>query len=169
MIMDNEYISLVLGLISICIATASGIFYYYLDYRRRRKEEEFFSKEIKENIQQIIQFFNNVHSISTRDMGFESVEEEVTNSLNNFYVKKSQEMKDILYLTKLYLPQWKSLNSDNKKTVKNILEHFSWLLYEYHPLHLPIEVRRIRWQNHEKTLDNKKNDVVEFAETLLET
>jgi len=166
--MAENSISLFLGIISIVIAVSSGVFYYWLDYRRRQREEEFFSEEIKENMRQITQFFISIDSISTRNMGFESAEEEITNSLNNFYVKKSQEMKDILYLTKLYLPQWKSLDLDNKKIIKDILEHFSWLLYEYHPLHLPLEIRQIRWQNNEDLFHSKKNDVVKFAETILE-
>lgn len=154
----SDDVSLFLGITSIVVAVGLTVYSILLDKHRRKKEERFYSNEIKENLKNIAQYFLTVSSISDDHHGY-SDDNNTTLSLNDYYTRHHQEMTDLLYLTKLYLTQWRTLDDNKKKIVKDILEQFSWLSYEYYPLHLPDSIKKVRWQNEWEELDKKKSFV----------
>lgn len=165
--MTPDELNFFLGITSIMVAVGLGIFMMVRDYQRRKSEEQFFSNEIKENLKTITQFFLTVNTITSHHQDSDNDENEINLSLNDFYARNFQEMADILHVTKLYLPQWRTLNQEKKKLVKDILKEFSWLLYEYYPTHMPESIRRARWQNEWRTLDQKKDFVATNVPTIL--
>ncbi len=164
--MVDDTISLFLGITSITVAIGMTIYSLWLDKSRRKKEEAFFSNEIKENLKDMAQFFLTVSSLSSDQRGYGD-ENNITLTLNDYYVRHHQEMTDLLYLTKLYLTQWRTLNDEKKTLVKDILKQFSWLVYEYYPLHLPDSIRKTRWQNEWEELDKKKSFVTDNIPIIL--
>ncbi len=157
-----ELIGIVLG----AIAIGLGLFTFLFDRYKRGLEEKFYAHEIKENLKAISQYFLKVSKMSSH-YNENQDEQDIVLSLNDFYVRNHQQMADLLYLTKLYLTQWKTLNENQKTVVKEILERFSWLSYEYYPLHMPESIRETRWQNEWEALDNKKSYVTENVSMIL--
>jgi hypothetical protein len=157
--MTPEELNFFLGITSIVVAIGMSLFMIIRDTKRREKEEKFYSEEIKENLKAIMQYFITVSTKSENYQEFDNEENEITLSLNDFYERHHQEMTDLLYLTKLYLTQWRTLDENKKKLVKDILERFSWLSYEYYPLHLPNSIKKTRWLKEGKELDEKRSFV----------
>lgn len=165
--MTPEELNFFLGITSIVVAVGLSTFMIVRDYQRRNNEEKFFSNEIKENLRIITQFFLTVNTLTSHRQDSENNENEITLSLNDFYARNFQEMADILHITKLYLPQWKTLNQEKKKLVKDVLKEFSWLMYEYYPTHMPESIRKTRWQSEWRTLDQKREFVATNVLTIL--
>ncbi|MHB8602014.1 MAG: hypothetical protein ACYC6W_09665 [Nitrosotalea sp.] len=163
--MSNDDISLFLGITSIVVAVGLTVYTIWLDRHRRKNEEKFYATEIKENLRTITQYFLTISSISSDHRGYD--ENEATISLNDYYTRHHQEMTDLLYLTKLYLTQWRTINDEKKKIIKDILERFSWLSYEYYPLHLPDSIKKTRWQNEWEELGEKKKFVTTNVPIIL--
>jgi hypothetical protein len=159
---DAEILSIVLGI----IGASLGIFTFLFDRYRRTNEEKFYANEIKENLKTITQYFLTISNMSSHYRESEN-DDKTTFSLNDYYERHSQEMKDLLYLTKLYLTQWKTLSQDKQTLVKDILERFSWLSYEYYPLHLPDSIKKERWQQEWRELDNKKSFINDNVPIIL--
>jgi hypothetical protein len=59
------------------------------------------------------------------------------------------------------------LSEEKKRIVKGILERFSWLSYEYYPLHMPDSIKKTRWQNEWKTFSEKKAYVADNVQMIL--
>lgn len=159
---DSEILGIILGL----IAVGLGIFTFLFDRYRRKNEEKFYANEIKENLKAITQYFLTVSGMSSHYKEYEN-DDEVTLSLNDYYVRHHEEMTDLLHITKLYLTQWRTLSADKKRIVREILERFSWLSYEYYPLHLPDSIKKTRWQNEWKGLSEKKSFVADNVKTIV--
>lgn len=159
---DAEILGIILGI----IAVALGIFTFLFDKYRRNNEEKFYANEIKENLKAITQYFLTVSTMSNHYNEYEN-DDQVTLSLNDYYVRHHEEMTDLLHITRLYITQWRTLSDDKKRLMKEILERFSWLSYEYYPLHLPDSIKKTRWQNEWKALGEKKSYVADNVQILL--
>jgi hypothetical protein len=159
---DIETISIILGIIAVGLA----VFTFFFDRYRKNKEEKFYANEIKENLKIITQYFLTVSTMSSHYKEYEN-DDEVTLSLNDYYVRHHEEMTDLLHITKLYLTQWRTLSEEKKRIVKGILERFSWLSYEYYPLHMPDSIKKTRWQNEWKTLSEKRAYVADNVRMIL--
>ena len=165
--MTTEELSLFLGITSIVIAIGLAVFTTYFDKRRREREERFFAEEIRANLNEITQYFLTVNSISGVNTNEDESEEETALGLNDYYVRHHQEMVDLLYITKLYLTQWRTLSKAKKKLTKDVLDKFAWLLYEYYPLHMPDSIKKTRWQREWKRLSENKTFVAESVPNIV--
>ena len=165
--MTAEDVSLFLGVVSIAVAVGMSVFMLKRDSDRRKREEKFYTNEIKENLKTITQYFLTIDSLSSDYRGFGNEESETTLSLNDYYVRHHQEMIDLQHITKLYLTQWRTLSQEKKEIVKKILEDFSWLSYEYYPLHLPESIKKSRWQSSIETFNEKREFISKNVPIIL--
>ncbi len=165
--MAAEDVSIFLGIVSIGVAVGMSIFMLKRDSNRRKREENFYANEIKENLKTITQYFLTIDSISSDYRGLGKEENETTLSLNDYYVRHHQEMIDLQHITKLYLTQWKTLDQEKKELTKKILKEFSWLSYEYYPLHLPESIKNSRWQSSEEKFNEKREFVANNVPIIL--
>ena len=165
--MNTEELSLFLGITSIVIAIGLTVFTILFDNHRRKNEEKFFADEIKINLKTITQYFLTISSISGEYKGHDENEEQTTLTLNDYYVRHYREMVDLLHVTKLYLTQWRTLSEEKKNITRDVLEKFSWLSYEYFPLHMPDSIKKTRWQNEWKELSQNKSFVANNVSNIL--
>ena len=140
--------------------------------RREKMHEEFFALQIVDNVQNMSNYFFTVENETKygeedEDGGDESVSD-MMESLHTFYTRHEQEMKDILYQTKLYLPLWKSLSPEDRNMVKETLDLFSWLLYDYYKPTLPSELRENNVLRSRGTLDANKYAVAKSAKRIIQ-
>lgn len=161
-----EDVSIFLGILGIVIALSLSYYHFYSDHKRRINDEKFFVVQIKDNLRQMSQYFLDVENVSTYNEQFD--DDASADLVNDFYLRKLQEMKDLLYQTKLYLPFWKTLSPSDKSTVNALLNEFSWLLYDFYPLHLPKSIRKINLINSQKLFHTKKENVMENTHGLLQ-
>jgi len=160
----GEIVSLFLGIIGIAIAIGLSSYLYYLDKKRRRDEEQYYSEIIKENISRISEYYNKIEEISNNDRF--DVPNEISKDLNDYYTRKQAEMKDLISYTNLYLTQWKSLKVKDKKIAQNILKKFSWIIYDYYPMHLPQETRNRKWADNKVTLSKFKEELMDESNII---
>lgn len=93
---------------------------------------------------------------------------DVMESLHTFYVRHGQEMKDILYQTRLYLPLWKSLSPQDRKMANETVDLFSWLVYEYYEPALPQSLRENRVFTSRDALNENRYAVARNAERIMQ-
>lgn len=156
----SEIISIILGFNGIGL----GLFTFLFDRHKRKLEEKFYANEIKKNLKSISQYFQHISKITSHYNEYD--DEDMILSLHDYYVRNHQQMVDLLHITKLYLTQWKTLKENQKININEILERFSWLAYEYYPLHMPESIRNTRWQNEWKTLNEDKSFVVDKISSI---
>lgn len=162
-----DFLNPYLGIVSIVIAIGMSAFIIIRDQKRRKNEELFFANEIKDDLRIIMQYFISISSKSENLQSHENEENEIVLNLDDFYTRNHQEMVDVLHVTKLYLPQWRTLDQDKKILVKQILDKFSWLLYEYYPLHMPDSIKKTRWQNKQQELIQTRTFVADNIPSIL--
>lgn len=155
-----------MGSISIGIAIGLNMYWRGKDKKERKRNESIFAEKIMTNIGMMATYFSDIEREVKIDEDTEATTDHIMNSLKTFYMKNEQEMKDILYQTKLYLPFWSSLSSDNRKEVNSVLEMFTWLLYEYYRPWLPHSMRESALFGARKLLIDKKKVVMTTVENL---
>lgn len=149
---------------AVSIGLALGLTIYNIQRENglRRRNEEFFAVQIKTNLSRMAQYFLSVERETTSNEEFETSTKDMMSSLKTYYVRHEQEMKDVLYQTKLYLPFWTSLSTHDKEVIEGVLDMFSWLLYEYYQPTLPeslcenkvLTSRREFYDNKERAMKN---------------
>ncbi len=164
----ESYISLGLGIISIFLAIGINWYRNLQEDKKRKENERFFVKQIQNNIKKMTQYFLDAETETKRNEGESQNNNVMMMALQTFYLRNDQEMKDVIYQTKLYLPFWNTLSPEDKKDLNNILDIFSWLLYDYYPLSLPASVREITVNNSRKIFLEKKDYVMNTSQQLLE-
>ena len=162
------YISLGLGIVSIFLAIGINWYRNFQEDKRRQENERFFVKQIQYNIKKMAQYFLDVETETKRNEDKAQNNDVMMMALKTFYLRNDQEMKDVIYQTKLYLPFWNTLSTDDKNDLNNILDVFSWLLYDYYPLSLPESMREITVNNSRKIFLEKKEYVMNTSQQLLE-
>lgn len=164
---DSEIISIILGVISIVLAI--GLSWYHISNanKTRTRNELFFVEQIQNNLKKMAQYFLDVEEETTHHEEYEENSQNMMNALDTFYLRHDQEMKDVLYQTKLYLPFWTELAPKDKKTVSEILDVFSWLLYDYYPMSLSESMRKITVINFRQTFSKKKEWMMNTTNELL--
>lgn len=164
-IMVSEAVAL--GMVSIGIAVGLSAYWRIKDNADRRRRDSFFVDRIAENLGKMIQYFLDVETETVRNEEREASAEGMVRSLGSFYRRNGQEMRDILYQTRLYLPFWSDLPPEGRKEADGVLDMFSWLVYRYYQETLPERLRRIAVVNSRGALLEKKAGVVEAADSLL--
>jgi hypothetical protein len=162
------YISLGLGITSIFLAIGINWYRNLQEDKRRKENERFFVKQIQNNLKKMAQYFLDVETETKRNEDASHNNDVMMMALKTFYLRNDQEMKDVLYQTKLYLPFWNTLSTEDKNDLNNILDVFSWLLYDYYPLSLPESMREITVTNSRKVFLEKKDYVMNTSHRLLE-
>lgn len=157
----------ILGALSIALAIGLNVYRNHQETQRRIKSEEFFVKQIKDNLKKMAQYFLDVERTTTYNEDYETSNEDMMNSLKTFYRRNEQEMKDILYQSKLYLPFWGSLSPEDKANVNKIFDTFSWLLYDYYPSSLPESIRESTVLKSRSALYRNKDLVVDVTDSIL--
>lgn len=157
----------ILGGISIALAICLNVYRNYQENKRRIKSEEFFVKQIKANLRKMAQYFLDVERTTTHNEDYETSNEDMMNSLKTFYRRNEQEMKDILYQSKLYLPFWGSLTPEDKAKVNEVFDTFSWLLYDYYPSSLPESIRESVVLKSRSALYRNKDLVADATDSIL--
>ena len=163
-----EYISVALG----CLSFVLTMVFFFQNRRREKMHEEFFALQITENVKSMSGYFLTVENETKygeedEDGGEESVDS-MMESLHTFYTRHEQEMKDILYQTKLYLPLWRSLSQEDRNVVNDTLGLFSWLLYEYYNSALPSSLRENNVLGSRDILNAKKYAVAQNAKRIIQ-
>ena len=167
-IWDISIGAIVMGLIGIGIAMGLNIYWKHKENQNRINNERFFVNQITSNLKKMTQYFLDVERKTTYNEEQETSNTNMINSLRTFYLRNEQEMKDILYQTKLYLPFWSSLDATDKQTIDDILGVFSWLLYDYYQSNLPESIRENTIINSRKTLYEKKDWMMSTTDNLLQ-
>lgn len=163
----TEIISITLGSVSVGLAIGINWYRNIQENKIRKRNELFFVEQIQCNLKKMSQYFLDVEDETKYNEEFEEDTQNMMNVLNTFYLRHDQEMKDVLYQTKLYLPFWTSLSPEDKTTVNEILNVFSWLLYDYFPMSVPESMRKITVLNFRKTFSDKKNWMMSTTDELL--
>ena len=161
-----DAISISLGITSIGLAIGLSWYRNYQEKQTRIKNEVFFVKQITSNLKRMKQYFLDVEKKTTYNEEQETDTYNMMSLLKTFYLRNEQEMKDILYQTKLYLPFWSNLSAADKQTVNEILSTFSWLLYDYYPSSLPGSIRKNAVINSRQALYDKKNWIIDTIDHL---
>lgn len=159
-------ISIALGITGIGLAVGMSTHQKRQEERRRVEHEKFFEKQIRDNLLKMAQYFLVVENKTTYNEDFDSSDDEMMKSLNMFYRRNEQEMKDILYQSKLYLPFWASLSSADRKNINKIFDLFSWLLYDYYPDRLPESIRKSSVLRARTTFHRNKNLVMNTINSI---
>lgn len=160
-------ISIILGALSIVLAIGLSLYGFWRENNTRKRNELFFVEQIQNNLKKMAQYFLDVEDETKHNEEYEESSQQMMNALDAFYLRHDQEMKDVLYQTKLYLPFWIGLSHDDKKTVNELLDVFSWLLYDYYPMSLPESIREITVVNFRKTFLDKKEWMMNTTNELL--
>jgi len=163
----QDIISISLGIISISLAIGLNLYHTDKANKTRTRNELFFVEQIQNNLKKMSQYFLDVEDETKHNEEYEENTQNIVNALNTFYLRHDQEMKDVLYQTKLYLPFWVSLSPDDKTTVNEILNVFSWLLYDYFPMSVPESMRKITVLNFRKIFSDKKDWMMTTTDELL--
>lgn len=158
--------AIIMGLTSIGIAIGLNLYWRSKDRKEKKRNESIFAEKIMVNVNLMTQYFSDVEREVKINEDTEVTTDHILNSLKTFYRRNEQEMKDILYQTKLYLPFWSSLSPDNRREINNVLEMFTWLLYEYYQPWLPSSMcENILFTARESFMD-KKRAVMASMESL---
>lgn len=163
-----EYVAIILGVISIALAIGINWYRNWQENETRTRNELFFVGQIQENMKKMAQYFLDVEGETKYKEEEQEDNENMMNALQTFYLRNDQEMKDVLYQTKLYLPFWSGLAPHDKKTVNEILDVFSWLLYDYYPTSLSESMRELTVINFRKTFLEKKDWMMNTTQDLLQ-
>lgn len=167
-IMEIEsVISIILGVLSIFLAIGINWYRNWQENKTRARNEQFFIEQIRSNLKKMAQYFLDVEDETTHNEEYEENNKQMMNALETFYKRHDQEMKDVLYQTKLYLPFWTELSFQDKKVVNELLNVFSWLLYDYYPVSLPQSIREITVTNFRKDFLDKKDWMMNTTNQLL--
>ena len=164
----TELDSIVLGLTSIGLAIGLSWYRNRQEKKTRERNEMFFVRQITENLKKMAQYFLDIERETQHNEEYEESNKMMMNALKTFYLRNDQEMKDVLYQTKLYLPFWSNLSPTDKQTVNDMLGVFSWLLYDYYPLSLPESLRENTVVNSRKTLYSKKEKMMTSTDEILQ-
>ena len=159
--------AIIMGVISLAVAVGLSVYWKLKENADRRRRDSFFVDRIAENLRKMAQYFLDVETTTVRNEEREESVSRMMRSLGSFYHRNEQEMKDLLYQTRLYLPFWSSLPPEDKKEVNGVLELFSWLLYDYYQQALPEQLRRIAVVESRDALFEKKRFVMEATDGLL--
>lgn len=159
---DNNLLILwIIGIVvSIGLAVGINLYRNSKEDKERIKNEAFFVMRIKDNMKCMAQYFLDVERETTNGEEYEEDNENMMASLKTFYIRNEQEMKDVLYQTKLYLPLWTNLSTDDKATISDILDIFSWLLYDYYQSTLPESLRENKVLTSRTELYEKKESLM---------
>lgn len=158
--------AIIMGLTSIGIAIGLNLYWRRKDRNEKKRNESIFAEKIMTNINMMGAYFSAVERETKIDEDTEVTTDHIMNSLKTFYIRNEQEMKDILYQTKLYLPFWSSLSPDNRKEINSVLSMFTWLLYEYYQPRLPSSMRKNVLFAARKSFMDKKKAVMATVENL---
>ena len=156
-----------MGMASICIAVGLSLYWRRKENAERKRRDSFFVDRIAENLGKVVQYFLDVETETVRNEEREESAEGMERSLGSFYLRNGQEMRDILYQTRLYLPFWSDLPPEGRREADGVMGMFSWLLYGYYQQALPEQLRRIAVVGSREALLEKKARVVEAADSLL--
>ena len=159
--------AIIMGASSIGIAVGLSLYWRHKDNADRKRRDSFFVDRIAENLGKMAQYFLDVETETVRNEEREESTSGMMRSLGSFYHRNEQEMKDILYQTKLYLPFWSDLPPEDKKEVGGVLDLFSWLLYDYYQQALPEQLRKIAVVQSREAFIEKKACVMEATDSLL--
>lgn len=165
--MVSEIISIILGCIGIGLAVGLTWYRNWQENKTRTRNELFFVEQIQTNLKKMAQYFLDIEGETKHNEEFEEDSQNMMNALDTFYLRHDQEMKDVVYQTKLYLPFWTELSPKDKKTVSEVLDVFSWLLYDYYPMSLPESMRKITVLNFRQTFSAKKEWIMTTTSELL--
>lgn len=167
---DQSLLTLWFMSAAVSIGLALGLTIYNIrrENKLRRRNERFFVIQIQANLKHMAQYFLDVEGATTRNEESETSTEDLMGSLKSYYVRHGQEMKDVLYQTKLYLPFWTSLSTHDKETITGILDVFTWLLYEYYQPSLPEPLRENKVLTSRRTLYNKKEHAMKNVNQILQ-
>lgn len=131
----------IMGALGIGIAVGLNLYRNRKENAERRRRDAFFVMQITENLRKMAQYFLDVETKTVRDEGQDESATRMVRSLGAFYHRNEQEMKDVLHQTKLYLPFWSNLPPEDKQAVSEVLDLFTWLLYDYYQEALPESLR----------------------------
>ena len=162
-----EVISITLGIISIALAIGINVYWNHHEKKTIARNEEFVVKQITNHLKKISQYFVSVQRVIEYDEEYDASNTNMMKRLNTFYLKNEQEMKDILHLTKLYLPLWSQLSTTDKETINEMLDKFSWLLHEYYPTKFPKSLLENNVINFREEFMSKKTAVINSASDIL--
>ncbi len=163
----DAHISIGLGVTSIVLAIGINWYRNLQEDKRRLKNEIFFVEQIQENLKKMAKYFLDIEIETKRNEDQSQNNDDMMMALQTFYLRNDQEMKDIVYQTKLYLPFWYNLSPEDKKDLNKILDIFSWLLYDYYPSSLPKSIREIAVNNSRNIFLEKKEYVMNTSHQLL--
>ena len=166
--MMYEYISIFLGVLSIVLAVGLNWYHYHKEKNTQIKNEIFFVDQIQNNLEKMAQYFLDVENKTKRNEEYEESSNNMMYELDTFYSRNEQEMKDILYQTKLYIPFWNNISVEDKKTINQVLDTFSWLLYDYYSTSLPESIRKIKVINSRQIFFDKKDLIMTNTDMLLQ-
>ena len=162
-----ELLSIILGAISVSLAIGLPVYFYWKEKKDKEKNELFFVERIQDNLSKMAQYFLSIDKETKFNESFEKNNQNMLDSLSSFYRRNEQEMKDILYQTKLYLPFWNSISIEDKRKVDEILNLFSWLLYDYFPSSVSESLRELSVINNRKPFANNKQFIMDNTDLLL--
>ena len=164
----DSIIPIIMGAIGIGLAIGLTWYRNRQEKQLRIRNEMFFVKQIRNNLKKMAQYFLDVEQKTTYQEEYETSNINMMRSLKTFYLRNEQEMKDVLYQTKLYLPFWSSLSTTDKQTVNEILDVFSWLLYDYYQSGLPESICENVVINSRQTLYDKKDWIMNTTNNILQ-
>lgn len=159
--------AVIMGLLGIGIAVGLNLYRNHKEDIERKKRDEFFVVRITENLRKMAQYFLDVETKTVRDEGRDESTAGMMRSLGAFYRRNEQEMKDVLYQTKLYLPFWSKLPPEDKQAVSEVLDLFTWLLYDYYQGALPESLRERAVVQSRSAFFEKKTKLMDSTHDLL--
>ena len=159
--------AIMMGATSIVVAVGLSAYWKFKENADRKRRDSFFVDRVAENLRKMAQYFLDVETTTVRNEGREESVSRMMRSLGSFYHRNEQEMKDLLYQTRLCLPFWSALPPEDRREVDGVLDMFSWLLYGYYQQALPEQLRRIAVVESRDALFEKKRSVMEATDGLL--
>lgn len=154
-------------ILSIGLAVGLTLYHNNRENKLKKRNEEFFVMQITDNLEKMAQYFLDVERETTQDEEYATSNEHLMSALKSYYTRHEQEMKDILYQTKLYIPFWTNLPTHDKQTITDILDLFSWLLYDYYQPALPELLCENTVLNSRDVLFTKKDSIMNNTNQIL--
>ena len=164
---SENLVPISLGVVAIILAVGINLYRNWQENKTKRKNELFFIEQIQKNLKKMAQYFLDIENETKHNEEYTEDNHHMMVALDTFYLKHKREMNDVLSQTKLYLPFWTSLLPQDKTTVHELLDVFSWVLYDYYSKNSPESLREITIINSRNTFLDKKNLMMTAADELL--
>lgn len=139
---------------------------WHLDNKRRKGEEEHYKTITQDSLKEIFQIFIDLVRKSKRETRTEEEDDSITIELEDYFQENYRRIRDLLRDARIYLQEWKSLKTEDKRKINQTIESLNWLIMTFYPLDRPQTVKKKRWKENQTELNEKRDQIQNTVEAI---